>query len=100
MFAIGVELLMGRAIVTRWGSRQEPEWPPHPDRVFMALVAAWGECGEAPDEKAALHWLESLSSPSLRVSTEAVARTSCTSYVPVNDDSSPITKGLHFLETD
>jgi CRISPR-associated protein Csb2 len=40
MFALGAELLMGRAIITRWDNREEPEWPPHPDRVFMALVAA------------------------------------------------------------
>lgn len=52
MFALGIELLMRRAMMTRWGDpklgdRTEPEWPPHPDRVFMALVAAWGESGEA-----------------------------------------------------
>ena len=46
MFALGIELLMRRAMMTRWGNREEPEWPPHPDRVFMALVAAWGEAGE------------------------------------------------------
>ena len=41
MFALGVEFLMRRAIMTRFDNREEPEWPPHPDRVFMALVAAW-----------------------------------------------------------
>ena len=60
MFAIGVELLMRRAIITRWDNREEPEWPPHPDRVFMAMVAAWGEAGEDAPQREALEWLERL----------------------------------------
>ena len=48
MFSLGVEFLMGRAMMSRWQNREEAEWPPHPDRVFMALVAAWGESGEDP----------------------------------------------------
>ena len=64
MFAIGVELLMRRAVMARWDNREEPEWPPHPDRVFMALIAAWGENGEASAGLAALRWLEDLSEES------------------------------------
>jgi len=92
MFAIGVELLMRRAIITRWDNREEPEWPPHPDRVFMALVAAWGEAGEDAGQREALEWLERLDAPSLAVPLEVSERTSFTSYVPVNDDSSPMGK--------
>lgn len=93
MFSLGVELLMGRAVITRWGNREEPEWPPHPDRVFMALVAAWGECGEDPAQKAALEWLESLAAPSLRVSVRKSQRTPYTSYVPANDAQTPALRG-------
>ena len=104
MFALGIELLMRRAMMTRWGDpklgdRTEPEWPPHPDRVFMALVAAWGESGEAPDQLAALKWLESENSkspPALHIPLEISERTSFTSYVPVNDDSAPIGKNGPF----
>lgn len=92
MFALGVELLMRRAIITRWDRREEAEWPPHPDRVFMALVAAWGETGEDPDQRKALEWLETLEAPSLAVSLAVSERTPFTSYVPVNDDSSPLGK--------
>jgi CRISPR-associated protein Csb2 len=92
MFSIGIELLMRRAIITRWDNRDEPEWPPHPDRVFMALVAAWGEAGEDAAQREALEWLESLDPPSLTVPTEVSQRTSFTSYVPVNDNSSPVGK--------
>jgi CRISPR-associated protein Csb2 len=92
MFAIGVELLMRRAIIARWDNREEPEWPPHPDRVFMALVAAWGEAGEDPAQREALEWLETLEAPSLAVPLEVSERTKFTSYVPVNDDGSPMGK--------
>ena len=90
MFAIGIELLMKRAIITRWDNRTEVEWPPHPDRVFMAMVAAWGETGEDPNRRAALEWLEALPAPALAVSRDASVRTKCTSFVPVNDDSRPM----------
>jgi CRISPR-associated protein Csb2 len=95
MFALGIELLMRRAVMARWGSREEPEWPPHPDRVFMSLVAAWGENGEDPAGLVALEWLENLAGqdpPALRVPEGVSFRTPFTSYVPVNDDPSPISK--------
>ena len=92
MFSLGVELLMGRAILTRIDNRAEPEWPPHPDRVFMALVAAWGEVGEDAEQRAALEWLENAGVPDLAISRQFSKRSGLTSYVPVNDDSSPIGK--------
>lgn len=92
MFALGVELLMGRAVITRIDNREEPEWPPHPDRVFMALVAAWAESGEHPEHLAALEWLETLDPPALSVPDVASVREPFTSYVPVNDDASPVSK--------
>jgi len=95
MFALGVEFLMRRAIMTRIDNREEPEWPPHPDRVFMALVAAFGEWGlQEPDPELyekALKWLEGIGPPALRLPT-ASNRTLFTSYVPVNDDGSPMGK--------
>ncbi len=89
MFALGIEFLMRRAIITRIDNREEPEWPPHPDRVFMALVAAWGESGEDAEQRAALEWLETLPPPALAVPLDVSKRTPFTSYVPVNDDGSP-----------
>ena len=85
MLSLGIELLMGRAIITRWDNREKPEWPPHPDRVFMALVAAWGESGEVTTHRNALEWLEGLDAPALSVPIAVSIRESFTSYVPVND---------------
>jgi CRISPR-associated protein Csb2 len=100
MFALGVELLMGRAVINLWGSRDEykarPEWPPHPDRVFMALVAAWGETDERErhgSEVEALEWLERLGPPALAVPGVTSERASFRSYVPVNDSADPVSKG-------
>ncbi|HQR08945.1 MAG TPA: type I-U CRISPR-associated protein Csb2 [Gemmatales bacterium] len=92
MFSLRVELLLPRAIMTRPEDRESAEWPPHPDRVFMALAAAWGESGEESAGKAALEWLEGLPAPKLAIALEYAERTSFTTYVPVNDDSSPIGK--------
>ena len=64
--------------------KKQAEWPPHPDRVFMALAAAWFETGEDTDEGAALRWLEALPPPAIAAS-EATCRVDVTSYVPVND---------------
>jgi CRISPR-associated protein Csb2 len=89
MFAIGIRYLCGRAVATHPADRGSPEWPPHPDRVFMALAAAFFETGETTEERAALEWLEGLAPPALFAS-EAHHRTITTSYVPVNDDSNPV----------
>ena len=87
MFALGIRYLMGWAMAAVDGARKErAEWPPHPDRVFMALAAAWFETGEDRQEGEVLHWLERLHPPGIWASpTEE--RVATTSYVPVNDTS-------------
>lgn len=92
MFALAVRFLLGRAQAATWDDRSVPEWPPHPDRLFSALVAAYGETGEDPTEAAALRWLETLPPPSLSCDLEVSCRANVTSYVPVNDTSDPIAK--------
>ncbi len=47
MLVIAWQYLTGRSVATDFADRQAAEWPPHPDRVFQALVAAWGERGRA-----------------------------------------------------
>ncbi len=87
MFALGINYLNGWAMAAADGARKEQaEWPPHPDRVFMALAAAWFEAGEDPDEGKALRWLETLPPPSIAASNHSV-RSAVVSYVPVNDSS-------------
>jgi CRISPR-associated protein Csb2 len=91
MIAIAVRFLAGRFTATHPTDRELAEWPPHPDRVFMALVAAWGESGRDPSQAAALRWLESQGPPELAFPTDRVEtrREVVTSYVPVNDADAP-----------
>lgn len=91
MLAFGMRYLNGWAMAAADGAKKErAEWPPHPDRVFMALAAAWFETGEDHAEGDALRWLETLDPPSIQAS-DADPRTASkenrptVSYVPVND---------------
>lgn len=84
MFAIEVELLTGRYVATAHDDRRRAEWPPHPARLFSALVAAHAEGGKDEAERAALLWLERQPSPVLEVS-EALRRDTLDVFVPVND---------------
>jgi hypothetical protein len=54
MFVIGIRYLCGWAMATHTSDRQQAEWPPHPDRVFMALAAAHFETDGGPEEYEAL----------------------------------------------
>jgi CRISPR-associated protein Csb2 len=84
MFSIAIRYLNGWAMAAADGpKKQQPEWPPHPGRTFMAFSAAWFETGEDPAEGAALRWLEALPPPSIAAS-DAEKRAAVTSYVPVN----------------
>ena len=85
MFAIEVNFLTGRYVATAHYDRRRAEWPPHPARLFSALVATWADA-DTPDlgERRALEWLESQPSPSIHAQ-DAIPRSVVTHFVPVND---------------
>lgn len=91
--ALRLELLSGRYIATSYNDRARAEWPPHPARLFSALVDAWasGEpgSGDGEAERMALIWLERQAPPSIEASgTDAVGhRSEAAVFVPVNDIS-------------
>ncbi len=102
MFSLGIEFITGSAVMTAAASREEAEWPPHPARIFMALVAAHYETKPLPaddkheqsswaDERRALEWLEQQGAPSLSCPTisKMQRRTVVKQYVPVNDTTLP-----------
>ncbi len=85
MFAIAMELLTGRYTATRFNDRSEAEWPPHPARLFSAMVAAWADDDDpGPDEREALRWLEEQGPPDICCG-DVRRRRVVTHYVPVND---------------
>lgn len=71
------------------------EWPPHPERVYSALVQAWSDGGEQAGERSALEWLERLPPPAIEASPrfdaddEALvsSRDTPVVFVPPNDAS-------------
>lgn len=85
MLAIKVEYLTGVCMATRHNdpSRSTPEWPPHPDRLYSALVAAAEpeDCNDA--EAVALRWLAEQGAPRLAVS-EARRREAPAVHMPTN----------------
>ena len=94
MFALGIDFITGVAVMTDAASREKAEWPPHPARVFMALVAAHYETKPLPEdgsdaeqgwslERSALEWLEGQGAPQMSW-PEASPRDVVKVYVPVN----------------
>jgi CRISPR-associated protein Csb2 len=86
MLTIEVEFLMGRAMLSRWEDRTQAEWPPHPQRLFSALVAAHAELDGGETFERALKWLERLPAPEMKVDLLAALRSSPSYFVPVNDE--------------
>lgn len=90
MFAMEWEYLTGRAVAREYHgghNNSVPEWPPHPERVFQALVAAWGTLGEPETHSKALFWLETQDPPFIYapdIPDDQIPFAPDT-YVPVND---------------
>lgn len=84
MLTLRLELLMGRYVACTFNDRNRHEWPPHPARVFSALVTAYHDGDASPAQRRALQWLEAQPAPALSFSP-AAARDLKTVYVPVND---------------
>lgn len=87
LLIIEVEFLTGVSVAASPYTRDEAEWPPHPDRLFQALVAAWGRnVPPIDDERSALEWLETLDPDALTVlAPKAFPRDVAVVYVPPND---------------
>jgi CRISPR-associated protein Csb2 len=83
VLAIEVEYLMGRSYAADFRDDTAPEWPPHPDRLFEALVAAHHDTFSEDRENSALRWLESLGAPQI-VAGEMGHTTSVVNFVPTN----------------
>jgi CRISPR-associated protein Csb2 len=86
MLALKIELLTGvyRASLP---DNSRSEWPPHPERVFSALVQAWGDGGCDARERAALEWLENLPAPLIEADgpDRCGERWTPSVFVPPND---------------
>ena len=87
MLTLRVSYLLGRVYAARFEDgdlKDEPEWPPHPSRLFSALTAAWGEGGAEEELRGALEWLERQPAPRILAGQHTV-RKLVQAFVPVND---------------
>lgn len=88
MLTLEVEYLMGRVIAACHDNRRKVEWPPHPARLFAALVAACKECELGESVRQALQWLETLPEPKIYADPpqiKGLGRDTHEVFVPVND---------------
>ena len=84
-FGIEVNFLTGRYVATAYNNRRAGEWPPHPARLFSAMVDAWADRDERePRESRLLEWLEAQGPPAIAASG-AEHRRVVSHFVPVND---------------
>jgi len=77
--AIDIELISGRYDAAGAGDRDAEEWPPHPARLFCALVAS----ARSDGDRDALRWLEDQPAPVVQASPTA-RHDVRTSYVVTN----------------
>ena len=96
MFSFEIEYLNCVSYSSRVDDRSRSEWPPHPDRVFLALVAAWGNSNKEPLEAEALRWLESQNPPDI-IFPDPQYRTPFINYVPI---SSNVVNAQKYLDND
>lgn len=89
MFALRVTYLMGRvysAVLDDGDAKVEPEWPPHPSRLFSAMVSAWGDSGAEEGLRPALQWIEQQDAPEIHAG-DCTNRRLVQAFVPVNDSA-------------
>ena len=98
MFVLEIEYLNGVSYASEPTNRNKAEWPPHPDRVFMSLVASWGESEKHAGEADALRWLESQNPPEVFF-PDSMPRSDFRSFVPVSGNSEKIEDVLSHKKT-
>ena len=86
MTSLGIRYLTGNCVAADVAQESRPEWPPHPARVYMAMVASHFETGAVPAEREALLWLEQQGPPSIFASEEQ-PRSPVEVFVAVNDEA-------------
>lgn len=94
MLVFEIEYLQRVSYAAKYNRPDEPEWPPHPDRVFMALVGAWGSAGCSAAGADALRWLESQGPPEI-AAPDANPRSRFKNFVPTSSNEA---QGFGYLD--
>jgi CRISPR-associated protein Csb2 len=83
VLAVEVEYLLGRVFAADFRDQDESEWPPHPDRLFSALIAAHHDTFGTEQEREALAWFQRLKPPEVAAG-DAGAGDPVVTFVPTN----------------
>ena len=83
MLAVEVEYLLGRVFAADFRDQDTSEWPPHPDRLFSALIAAHHDTFGTEQEREALAWFQRLNPPEVAAG-QAGAGDPVVTFVPTN----------------
>lgn len=88
MLGLRIQYLSGRVYAANTTDPSVPEFPPHPFRLFSALVDALHGPSEEHDaaEREALLWLEKQGAPSMKLPEFIPADPAPLTHQPVNDD--------------
>ena len=97
-FAVDVWYLTGYATASTPDGRHD--WPPGPARLFMAMVAAHYETGEAEGERDVLMQLEQAGLPEIVAARDADERQSPDPFVPENETNKRTTQSIQGLAVD
>lgn len=98
--SICIEFLVGRYTATNLHKYKKPEWPPHPGRLFMAMVSSYFNGDKKQDEKEALEYLEQCKPPSIYYESDKITtRDNVETFVPINDELKSKFKGESRLTT-
>ena len=99
MLAVEIEYLNRVSYAAKFDTPSEHEWPPHPDRLFMAMTAVWGEDIKDSEEEMALRWLEQQEPPEI-AAPKASPRDSFRSFVPTSSNmaNAGYLSGLNILQ--
>lgn len=82
-FCVEIRFLSRGFAATAHDDWRRAEWPPHPARLFSAMVNEWALAGKSQRERAALEWMETLPPPDIYDPGRDV-RSDYVVYVPEN----------------
>jgi CRISPR-associated protein Csb2 len=82
--AISVSFIRGTFDASSVRDNARHEWPPHPARLFNALVDTAANTGQLETVKDALRWLETQPAPQIILSTSNAKQSERVAYVPTN----------------
>ncbi len=99
MLAVEINYLSGRVYAAHPTNPSKVEWPPHPSRLFAALVSAYHETHLGDQARQALLWLEQQGPPEIQAGSVS-PRDSVGVFVPPNYAKDPLLtrskRGRHF----